>query len=49
MSHDMSMCLLFSRASDVAEAVQGKVKLRAAANDGGTNLLVVSSPHELHT
>lgn len=49
ISHDMSVCLLFSRASDVAEAVQGKVKLRAAANDGRTDLLVVSGPHELHT
>lgn len=39
---------LFARAGDVAQAVQGKVKLGAAADDGRTDLLVVSVPHELH-
>lgn len=39
---------LFAGAGDVAQAVQGEVKLRATADDGRTNLLVVSVPHELH-
>lgn len=39
---------LFSRASDVAEAVHGKVKFRAAANDSRADLLEISGPHELH-
>lgn len=40
--------LLFSGAGDVAQAVQGKVELRAAADDGRTHLLVVAIPLELH-
>lgn len=42
------MYSLFPRASDVAEAVQGKVKFRAAANDRRTDLLEVAVPHKLH-
>lgn len=44
----MNIYSLFSRTSDVAEAVNGKVKFRAAANDRRANLLVVAVPHELH-
>lgn len=39
---------LFARAGDVAQAVQGEVELGAAADDGRTDLLVVSVPLELH-
>lgn len=45
---DVQLYSLFSRASDVAETVQGKVKLGAAADDCRADLLVVSLPHELH-
>lgn len=37
----------FSRPSDVAEAVDGQIKLRAAADDRRADLLVVAVPHEL--
>lgn len=39
---------LFSRPGDVAEAVQGKVKLGAAPNDRRADLLEVAVPLELH-
>lgn len=45
---ELWLYLLFSGAGDVAQAVQGKVELRAAADDGRTDLLVVAIPHELH-
>lgn len=47
-SRELWVCLLFSGTGDVAQAVQGKVELRAAADDGGAHLLVVAVPHELH-
>lgn len=47
-SQESWVYLLFSGAGDVAQAVQGKVELRAAAHDGRTDLLVVAVPHELH-
>lgn len=47
-SQDVNIYSLFSRTSDVAEAVNGKVKFRAAANDRRANLLVVAVPLELH-
>lgn len=47
-SKELWVYLLFSWAGDVAQAVQGKVELRAAAHDGGPDLLVVAIPHELH-
>lgn len=47
-SQELWVCSLFPGAGDVTQAVQGKVELRAAADDGGTHLLVVAIPHELH-
>lgn len=44
----MEIYSLLSGASDVAEAVQGKVKLGAAADDCRADLLEVAVPHELH-
>lgn len=48
MPQELWVHSLFARAGDVAQAVQGKVELGAAADDGRTDLLVVSVPHELH-
>lgn len=45
----LSVCFSpLSWSGDIAEAVQGQVKLRAAADNGGANLLVVAIPQELH-
>lgn len=38
----------FSGPSDVAEGVDGQIKLGAGADDGRADLLVVAVPHELH-
>lgn len=48
MPQELWIRSLFARAGDVAQAVQGEVELGAAADDGRTDLLVVSVPHELH-
>lgn len=43
----MFIYLLFPRASDVAKTVDGKIKLRTAANDCRAHLLEVAVPVEL--
>lgn len=44
-----SVYSLFPRAGDVAEAVNGEIKLRAAADDRRADLLVVTVPFKLHS
>lgn len=48
-SHRSSVYSLFPRAGDVAEAVNGEIELRAAADDRRADLLVVTVPFKLHS
>lgn len=44
-----SVYSLFPGAGDVAEAVNGEIELRAAADDRRADLLVVTVPFKLHS